>query len=809
MADNVKISQLNQITEIADNDILIVNDASTGKTRTTTKANLLSGLTKNVTDNGDDVVIKNDVKVNNDLTLDGDFFTTGKLTFGQLHDYANDISVLGFADSQNAVFQNDDLVPTTKAVKAYLTSITDSITSSTSEIAESAVAIANQSLLTSISSNEDGILALSSQLTSLSVTLTDQINASSTAESELRALISSNDSGVTVLSQRMDALDVSLQTAGLDSDFVTTAISSATDTLTARIDQDSDSLSIIASQVTALEASLETVGVDSAVVLQISGEAINELSTRIDQDSARLSVVSQEITQLSASLETAGLDSDFVTSAISNATESLTSRIDQDSDALSIVSDKVTVLEASLTEGIDSDLVLQVSGGAINELSTRIDQDSARLSVVSEEVTTLTGSLTDVQNNVATNVSAVSGLTARIDQDSDRLSVVSQDITQLQADLSNIDISGVTANADALNALTARVDQDSDRLSAVSSDITELSSSIDDAVATASQGLVTQVEAIDSDITNIQSKFFVTTNVNGHISGLELLNTGETSSFVITADTFKIVNASNNAVTPFSIDGNQIALNGDVTINGTLSATQLVGDVAEIYSFSKGSGAAGGTVGSFGLTAETQEIYIPPPTGGVSKRPFIDGRIILSPFSGAQYQNYLVEIRYVSGPTFETTLTGYLGDVSTDFSGRRNYARYSGNYTDRVVSGGILYTASDNARSFYGANYDVTTNETLFLYDDDDGPIGNGATWTLAPSSATSTYDLNRVGMTSGGGTGENARISNVVIPFSGILPSTTAPQGITLAITWKVYGYVGSANGYLRSLEANYGYQR
>ena len=150
-----------------------------------------------------------------------------------------------------------------------------------------------------------------------------------------------------------------------------------------------------------------------------------------------------------------------------------------------------------------------------------------------------------------------------------------------------------------------------------------------------------------------------------------------------------------------------------------------------------------------------------------------------------------------------------MGGIPSEFSGRRNYARYSGNYTDRVVSGGMIYTASDDIRSFYGANYDVTTNETLFLYDDDDGPIGNNATWMLAPSSATDTTYINIIGTTSGGGTGENARISNVVIPFSGILPSTTAPQGITLAITWKTYGYAGSTSGYLRSLEATYGYQR
>ena len=54
-------------------------------------------------------------------------------------------------------------------------------------------------------------------------------------------------------------------------------------------------------------------------------------------------------------------------------------------------------------------------------------------------------------------------------------------------------------------------------------------------------------------------------DVNKHIAGIRLENDGSAADFVITADTFKIVNASNNAITPFAIDGNNIALNGNVT----------------------------------------------------------------------------------------------------------------------------------------------------------------------------------------------------------------------------------------------------
>ena len=624
MAD-VRISQLDALRDVGDDDILIVNDKSDGnKTKITRKKDLLHGISRNITDDGLNAVINQDLIVNNDILLDGDIRTTGSITFGMLKDYTEGVSVLGFINDAQSILTLDSVLPTAKAVREYV-----------------------GNTLTSVN-------------------------------------------------------------------FV---------------------------------------------------------------------------------------DSDRVVSAINYASDILNQLISINDNEITILNEKTIQLRSEL-EIIDSDYILSATAAARSQLRTEIQQEGDRISVVAQDIVTLNSTLTNQASDIVANGTAVSGLSTRIDQEGDRITVVSQDITTLTATVNNLDTS---ANGTAISNLETRIDQEGDRITVVSQDVTTLSSSVNGQIATINQELTT----IANDLGGVSAVYALNLDVNNHIAGIRLENDGSTADFVITADTFKIVNASNTAVTPFAIDGSNIALNGNVTINGTLSATQLVGDVAEIYSFSRGSGAGGGTVGSAGLTVETQEIYIPPPTGGVSKRPFIDGRIILSPYSSAQYQNYVVEIKYISGPTFETTLTGFLGGIPSEFSGRRNYARYSGNYTDRVVSGGMLYTASDDARSFYGANYDVTTNETLFLYDDDDGPIGNNATWMLAPSSATNTSYLNKVGATSGGGTGENARISNVVIPFSGVLPSTTAPQGITLAITWKILGYAGSTLGYLRSLEATYGYQR
>ena len=666
MAD-VRISQLDALRDVGDDDILIVNDKSDGnKTKITRKKDLLHGISRNITDDGLNAVINQDLIVNNDILLDGDIRTTGSITFGMLKDYTEGVSVLGFINDAQSILTLDSVLPTAKAIREYV----------------------------------------GNTLTSVNF---------------------------------------------VDSDRVVSAINYASDIL-------------------------------------------NQLISINDNE---ITILNEKTIQLRSELEI--IDSDYILSATAAARSQLRTEIQQEGDRITVLSQDIVTLNSTLTNQA-SDIV--ANGTAVSGLSTRIDQEGDRITVVSQDVTTLTANYNNLSNGIAANGTAVSNLSTRVDQEGDRITVVSQDLTTLTSTVNNLDTS---ANGTAISNLETRIDQEGDRITVVSQDVTTLSSSVNGQIATINQELTT----IANDLGGVSAVYALNLDVNNHIAGIRLENDGSTADFVITADTFKIVNASNNAVTPFAIDGNNIALNGNVTINGTLSATQLVGDVAEIYSFSRGSGAGGGTVGSAGLTVETQEIYIPPPTGGVSKRPFIDGRIILSPYSSAQYQNYVVEIKYISGPTFETTLTGFLGGIPSEVSGRRNYARYSGNYTDRVVSGGMLYTASDDARSFYGANYDVTTNETLFLYDDDDGPIGNNATWMLAPSSATSTSYLNKVGATSGGGTGENARIYDVVIPFSGVLPSTTAPQGITLAITWKILGYAGSTLGYLRSLEATYGYQR
>jgi hypothetical protein len=79
-------------------------------------------------------------------------------------------------------------------------------------------------------------------------------------------------------------------------------------------------------------------------------------------------------------------------------------------------------------------------------------------------------------------------------------------------------------------------------------------------------------------------------NVNNHIAGIRLDNNGTTSNFAITADTFKIINASNNEIQPFTVSGNEVQLSnatvtGNLNIGSNLSGehTEITDDVIKVF----------------------------------------------------------------------------------------------------------------------------------------------------------------------------------------------------------------------------------
>lgn len=115
---NKKISQLPTSTTVTDSDLLIIND--NGVTKTATREALLDGITRNVTDSGNDAVVSGDLDVANQITAGGDIFTTGNISFGSLTDHLTGVTVLTMVDSGGGVETFDSSIATSSAIKGYI-----------------------------------------------------------------------------------------------------------------------------------------------------------------------------------------------------------------------------------------------------------------------------------------------------------------------------------------------------------------------------------------------------------------------------------------------------------------------------------------------------------------------------------------------------------------------------------------------------------------------------------------------------------------------------------------------------------------
>jgi len=119
MAD-IRISELSDLQNVEDNDVLVINDTSAATTKRITRERFLLGITRNVTDSGDNVIIKEDATVNNDLIVGGDIDATGDVSFGSLTDVTAGITANRFIGTGIQNHDSNGAIPTAAAVIDYL-----------------------------------------------------------------------------------------------------------------------------------------------------------------------------------------------------------------------------------------------------------------------------------------------------------------------------------------------------------------------------------------------------------------------------------------------------------------------------------------------------------------------------------------------------------------------------------------------------------------------------------------------------------------------------------------------------------------
>ena len=330
------------------------------------------------------------------------------------------------------------------------------------------------------------------------------------------------------------------------------------------------------------------------------------LQASITQNDSGISVLAAQQQATQAQLDGItldGIDSDLLADAIANANTTLISRIDATDSSVSVFAANIDSVNASLLllDSATQDRI-DVNVNAINTLSASVTANSNGLSAVVADVTQLDLDLTQLISDGITLTpeqvteaigGALDDMTIRLDADSDKLSLEAQKITDLNTSLSALDSSTgalITAEADARATLSSRVDYNSDGLTSISGDLVELETRVGNDIATASQSLQTQIDGLGGTTATWNLDLVAGTESNPHIAGIKFGNDGATAEFALTADTFRIVNASNTEIQPFTVSGNEVQLS-NATVTGQLdigtgltgSRMEMTNDVINIF----------------------------------------------------------------------------------------------------------------------------------------------------------------------------------------------------------------------------------
>lgn len=138
----VTISQLEELTNVQDDDLLLINDVSSGGTKKISRSNFLfnaggagsTEVSQNITDSATGIVvagggkfegdsrINGDLEVENEIIAGGDISTSGNIAFGSITDYVNDITALRFSNTAADLTNYDSSIPTNVAVRNYIAS---------------------------------------------------------------------------------------------------------------------------------------------------------------------------------------------------------------------------------------------------------------------------------------------------------------------------------------------------------------------------------------------------------------------------------------------------------------------------------------------------------------------------------------------------------------------------------------------------------------------------------------------------------------------------------------------------------------
>ena len=402
-----------------------------------------------------------------------------------------------------------------------------------------------------------------------------------------------------------------------------------------------DTLGTIADAGITVDPSTGAVTIQAVEGLRSTLESqINTVSVDLDAAEANISLKAST-TYVNNSIAAAVLDSSDLESlnALELKVDQAEIDIEGNSAAIALKADSTTVsgINVRLTtaeidiEGNSAAIALKASSTDLSALDTRIN--SAEVAINSLEVPSITQTVIDSrtlkqelddsaittlqglmnayknQGEIRTDLAfAQSGMSAHVNE---LRQATAQDKTELVAlidDNKASILSESTARADAdaalttsVNSLTATVGENSASItteqvaranadSALAADITSLTNT----VGNNSIAITTNQQANVNSLGTLEARYGVALDVNGYVTGFVQNNDGNSGSFVITTDSFKVVDpaggASQSGVEVFVYESNKVKFGTDVEVNaGVINVDDLAAISADLGSITAGS----------------------------------------------------------------------------------------------------------------------------------------------------------------------------------------------------------------------------
>jgi hypothetical protein len=534
-----------------------------------------------------------------------------------------------------------------------------------------------------IASNEAAITQLNADLT----TLDGEQTATATALSTLDATVVDIDGILNTSVADITALESTVDDPATGVDATSTALVA----LDARVVTAEDFIGSASTDVVDLVADirfynqLEDEGEGIATLEFEDGETIDlqtpdDVGAALSEASRALDVrtTASEAQIVSQASDLTSLRSDLSgVSAIGNAnavaTTALTTRVSAAEGTLISQAEDITSISSGLTNAQND---LSINASAISALTTRVSAAEGTITSQSTSITSLNSSLGTTNVNVTANANATSSLGTRVAAAEGSISSISTSVTSLNNALGSTN-TNVAANAGATTALGSRVSSAEGNITSISSSITSLNTT----VGSNSSSITSQ----QTSINGIAARYGVTIDVNGNMSGFELLGTGATSAFRIRADQFLIVDPASPAGSPqsawLSVVGGVTTLQ-NLTVNGNLLVT--------------------GTVGTGQLAANSATFAPNAVDGSTRNYSGVASHLVqtLATFTSAGYAaEFLADIKYAGGgiaPTVTLKLNGVVLTTVLSFGG-----------TNLIVVGGNTVSGNNSLT----LHFNSATNE--------------------------------------------------------------------------------------------------